>query len=529
MPKRLIAYPSTPAPDCLLGYNMQGTFTDLSALEVAADGGARVVRTQPAWANVENYATGVLALQAGYAAALARCAELGLMVEFVAAYGPPYANLGTLTVSTTTATGATVIPVTGAVLASIDFPYCHVLKNPNTQIVPDGKWAYYGALVTDHDGSSITLAAATNIELAASDTLRVHRLRYPALPDADPDEPSVVAYMRYVQFLAEQIADAGCQGWVNLWNETPWAHDHWDSRWYFYDTPPEGIVKNSRLEPIITAALDHEGLPDGVTLMSGATHKTGGSGVVALGLLTDPNQARVLTHEGVHPYGTYPEQAMWDRRSFAANSYDPVEPADASANFRNLAKRNANYRATNGRAPTVCIDETGFDITDDTDQARFLLRRVLAAWAGGASPVVIYALAEDTDYDVVAPGTYTPRTSYTALARLAALIEAIGPDGPQANAPRVAGYPTDQWQGMAAPMHGADGGLLVLWQRTYAATGWEDIPTPEATTVTVRVPSGSTVAEVVDLLTGAAVDYVTVGATIQVPVADAPVAIRTAA
>lgn len=523
MPKRLTFYPARAASAVEWGFNAGGSFTTLAEMDAIAATGGTVVRAQPAWSNVENYTTGALSLPAGYAAELDRCASLGLKPMFVAAYGPPWTQVASLTVTTQTAAGATVIPVSGS-LGSIDVPSCHVMRPANGQITVEGKWAYYGAFITAVGAADITLASATNLQLNQGDTLLVNRLRYPSVASVDPADPSIQAYIRYAKWLAQTIADHGCQGWVNLWNEESWAHDTWNNRRMFYDTPPGGLANAQRLKPVLAAAA-LEVLPPGVRFVNGASDVTGGSAVlVQTGIVTDPSQiTNAISHDGLHPYGTHhPEEHAWD--PFAVtNTYAVVDPVNVNSNFGVVAYVNDQYKAAHGVSPGLAVTEAGLFSADDTTQARYLLRRTLSLFGMGVTPVVLYAWNEGGDYKVKG------RTAETALGRISALLAAIGSGSNPANIPSVVGWPLAQgWQGMTVPLHGLNGGALVLWQRTRSDTDWPTVPSPTASTATVNIPTGRTVQAVTDLLTGSSVSYTSSGTTIMVPVADNPIAVRVA-
>ena len=194
--------------------------------QMMAECGATEARFQPGWSSVENMA-GVLALPANDEKGLEWCKTYGIKPLLVAGYGPPYQSLGKFTVADDVPIGATSIKLNQS-LEKVVVPYCHVMAG-RKQIVREGKWGYYGALIAavDQQTNTITLATATTVPLKADDPLTINKLLYPSCATASPTDPSIVAYARYAKFLATEIAAHGLSGRVELWNEPGWAHDPW--------------------------------------------------------------------------------------------------------------------------------------------------------------------------------------------------------------------------------------------------------------------------------------------------------------
>lgn len=536
MALRVNAYPARPAVDAEFGYNMVLTFTTLSDIDFAAAGGANTVRCQHGWSTAENYSTGVLTLPAPHLASLERCAELGLKPCYVAAYGPPWADIGTLTLSADAPIGTTVLSVTGP-LATIDPPFCHVMKPNGAQIVPPGRYGYYGALIhsVDVGAGTVTLAAATSVALVISDTLRVNRLRYSSLVDMNPNSVSVQGFLRYATFLAQSIADAGCEGYVCIWNETVWPDDPWESpvRFYDNDSPPPGFAAGS-IDAIMAAALNAP-LPDGVSFISGATDKSGGEGVVNKGVLTPTNSSAetlAVSHEGIHDYHNNPEGHGWDPAQVVAGQYVALHPVDDPTNFRHLAFVSDDFRRVNGFGPRPMATECGSFLTDDTRQAVYLLRRVISHWGMGVESL-IYTLNDGNYPFDVAPGLVA-RPSYTALKNLHDLVERMDgsyPSVPSA-VPTILGWADDDIPPMTVGIYGSRGhAVLFAWQRTStpsASSGWETLTTPAPLELELFRPAGTQIAEAIRVRTGDVVAYSATATKITVDIDDDPIAIRLA-
>lgn len=494
--------PALPAALALLGYNAQNNFTDLSALEAIKSGGGTLVRFQPSWSSAEDYASGTLSLGSSIETALAYCGSNGLQPIAVCAYGPPYSDVMTLTVASTTATGSYSVPIVES-LSGISTPLDHVYRSDATQIT--GKWAYYGSLIDSVSGSNIVLASATTTTLNPGDTLTVNRLRYASPADQLLTNTSLIAYFRYLEFVAGRIAANGCKGYVSIWNEPPWAHDRWDARGKFYDSVPGGMNADTRMTVFLEYALTVTGLPTGVRIISGATDKTGNDGSIEQNL--SPTSAQIQNSvllESIHPYKDNPEGDLWDRSTLNGSSYQLLnQTADSSSNFAQLAYKQDQAAVGLG----TIVTETGIDTSSDDRQAVYLLRCVAATWAA-RMPIVVFDLAGGSNYDVAAPTTYTPRLAYSALQTLMGLVAALGGPGPQKSVPIPIAYQDHTWPMMGLGIYGANGALLLLWQQTTGnETGgqWAAIPTPSTYSAQFAMPSGYSVSSAIDVKTGSTI------------------------
>lgn len=536
--KRLQPYPPVSASTAQLGYNSNSDISN-AALDAIKAGGATIVRYQPAWQSVEDYTTGNLALTGAQETFLARCASIGLQPMLIAAYGPPWTALATLTLTAQAVSGDTVLHVSGA-LGSIDVPFCHVNDAADAALnnLNSGKWAYYGQFITavNVGGGTITLASTINRTLANGSQLHVNRLRYASLPTTDPTEAGVTAYLRYAAFLAQRIAANGATGYVYLWNEVPWPHDQWDARGRFYDSPPGGVTTSGQFTGMLTAARAVT-LPSGVKFVNGLSDKTGDNGVMLNGT-PQPTVPQLAPFAGdaIHPYGDRPEQSSWDNTStaddtFGSTWYEIVHPADRGANWAHMAKANADYKVTNGVTAGLFAGECGMTTANDTRQAVYLLRRVASLWGMGAIPVV-YTFADDPTFGVVAAGTYAARTSYTALARLMTMVTAVGTIGVSSarSVPSLIASPDSRYPPMIVGVYGAAGGLLLAWQRTQpvAAATWATVSAPATINVQFQLGAGYAIAEAKDLLTGSTIVPTVAGSVMTLAIGETVQAVRTA-
>jgi hypothetical protein len=499
-----------PAGVSTLGYNMQSSFTDLTALGVLNAGGATLARYQPGWSSVEDYWTGDLSLGSDAEAALAYCGQNGIQPVMVCAYGPPFSNVYNLTVGPDGASsGSSTIPISGST-SEVDTTRDYAMQGGN-QIVAEGKWGYYGALIAGVSSNSITLASALTTSLSAGDTLNINRLRYASPADQSISNPSLVAYFRYLEFVASRLAANGCAGWCAIWNEPPWGHDPWHARGNFYDNPPAGMNTDDRMKVFLEYALTVTSLPAGVRIMNGSTDKTGGSSMLAQGL--SPTSATVsenVSVESIHQYGNLPDTHMWNPPlTVEGGSYVKLNPTvDADSNFDGMAFDNAQANI----GLTVMATEVGTEEPDDTRQAIWLARSVATCWGSNVIPI-IYALTDGFDdpvggLNVINPNTYAPRLAYTALQRLMNLVGSLGgPGGSAANIPSFLGYSGGTWPPYAVGVHGATHALLLVWQRTGhdTTTTWDTIDTPATYTCQFSLPSGASVVSATDIITGSSV------------------------
>ncbi len=399
-----------------LGFNMTNLNNEWE-FQMAQAAGSTEARFQPGWGSVENMAK-ALSLPTLDGTALTWCSTYGMHPLLVAGYGPPYQSLGNFTVAQAYPVGTTSIKLNES-LSAVVVPYCHVQGAGNTQIVAEGKWGYYGALITGTDTSTgtITLASATTGTLTMGGTLVINQLLYPSVATSSGTDTSIVAYGRYVAYLAGQISAKGLTGRVEIWNEPPWAHDPWDHRGGFYDSAPGGITTVSPNFGIAENLAAATPPPTGVHYNWAGTNKSGARSVLNTGYMSPAlTGTQVFSCEGYHPYGNSPEDDNWDPNILAGivsgggNVSTAVLPgAGWSSNFvygRYLNLKNPSLGFQQN------ITETGCQVQDGVIKARFDIRQYLAYLADGLERVTFYCFGQPNA--AVSPFTSTGNAAYSS-------------------------------------------------------------------------------------------------------------------
>lgn len=510
--------------------------------QLAAAAGAVEVRMQFSWEAVENMA-GVLALSTASETALNRCAQYGLQPLIVAAYGGPRQRILTLTVASDLPSGSYVIPVSEDVSA-INVPFCHVQRSGGAQIVPTGKWAYYGALIDSVDTANrtLTLAARTNVALAAGDTLWINRLLYASCPTTDPNDPSVAAYARYVQFLASRIDDHGLAGRVELWNEPPWAHDPWDTRYRFYDNPPPDLERTA-VQFGFAKLLETTVFPGNARLNWAGSHKSGFNSLLGPRMSPRPTQNQVsnsISSESFHPYGNTPEDHAWEPTCLADFSHSEftcnLVGTNASSNLKSAVRYDLRNQIDNGWMVEQNITETGRSTANQIGKARFVLRQYLSFQALGIPRINFYRLADAGGiYGFVDSNSQTALQAYTAMQGLIGDAGAISnpalPYG-QGDLPSVLSYrgyyplTVAVIVGTSSPSDTMNSFLFTCWQRSYPTSGdWLNLPSPDPMPVTLQLPSGVAARYAYNLNSRENIPITVSGSQVTFKVADDPVAL----
>jgi uncharacterized protein (TIGR03437 family) len=521
-----------------LGFNI--TSTNEWEYPMAANAGATEGRMGFSWDAVENMA-GVLSLSAADETALNWCAKYGLSPLLVAAYGPPRQKILTLTVSGATPSGSLVIPVREDV-STITVPYCHLQKANGDQIVPEGKWAYYGALIgaVDTANRTITLAAASNVAFAAGDKLVVNQLRYVSVPSTDPKDASIAAYARYVQYLANRIDAHGLTGRVEIWNEPPWAHDPWETRYRFYDKPPSNLEQPS-IQFGFAALLQTTKAPGTVRYNWAGPQKSGFNSLLGSRMSPHPTQDQVansISSESFHPYSDAPEDPLWDPACLAdlsiGDSKCSLEGASGGSSLKSAVRYNLANQASNGWTIEQNITETGLPTSNQVAKARWILRQFLGFHALGIHRINFYRLADSGgNYGFIDSDTQTPLPAYLAIKGLmgdvAAIAQAPVPYTPS-DLPAVTSYKgyypltTATIVGTSTPGDTANSVLFTCWQRSYPASGnWQDLPSPSPVPVTVTLPGNVAAQYAYNLTTRVRVPIGVVDSQVTFNVADDPV------
>ena len=523
-----------------LGFNINPT--NEWEFQMAAQAGAVEGRVQFSWEAVEN-TSGDLALSAASETALDRFSQYGLQPLVVAAYGPPRSRILDVTVAADVPIGSYVIPVNEDV-STIDAPLCHLQRSTGAQIVAQGKWAYYGAFIdsVEAENRTLTLAARTNVSLAAGDVLAVNRVRYPSVGTTDPNDPSIAAYARYVQFLAGRVDAHGLTGRIELWNEPPWAHDPWDTRYRFYDSPPPDLERPA-VQFGFAALLQMTLAPGNVRYNWAGGHKSGFNSLLGPRMSPHPAQDQVLSSissESFHPYGNSPEDHAWDPVCLADFSRSEftchLSGTNPSSNFKSAVRYNLRNLIDNGWAIEQNVTETGLITTNQLAKARWIIRQYLVLQTLGIQRINFYRLADSGgQYGFVDATTQTALPAYTAIQGLISDTSSISlPPLPYApgDLPSVIDYSgsypltTVAVVGTQSPSDAANSILYVAWQRSYPTAGsWLALPSPDPAAVTVQIPAGMIAAQVYDLVTRASVPSCSSDGQVVVDVADNPVAV----
>ncbi|HEY4356900.1 MAG TPA: Ig-like domain-containing protein, partial [Acidobacteriaceae bacterium] len=434
----------------------------------AAAAGARYVRFQCAWSNVEHQtpppnnqpASPQFVQDPNCVAGYASAKKYGLSPIVVAAYGPPYHKILTVAISSAASVGDKFITVrfvsgvSGDTLANLAFPYDYIRKSDGSMFT--GAHNYQGSFITsvtllDSTHAKLGLASAltTALPVSNSTTYDINEILYPSATTANANDASQVEFGNYVSFLAQDMAARGLSGQIEIWNEPAWADDSWDARGYLYDNFPSGQTWSPNYG--FAANLQARQMPAGVTLNWGGTHKSGSNSLFFGPYQPTPMRLAqpsvVFTSESFHPYGNTPEQMMWTTSCLQQSIRIPVAPSayqsctlpgeKADSNFMWAAQYNMAAKALNANAGlTQSITETGIIPPGAglrVPQARFNMRQFLGYQALGITPVTFYAISDltqtgDPNYSFVEPaagGKYTPDPSFTAMSGFMADIKPV--------------------------------------------------------------------------------------------------------
>jgi hypothetical protein len=545
--------------------------------KMAAAAGATHVRFQCGWQEVEiqtpppgnTTGTPQFALNAPCVAGLKSAATYGLHPTILAAYGSPYHRILTVTVPGGASAGANVLGVQfatgngGDTLASLRSASNTILPADGSALTKHHSYAgslITGSTLTDAAHANLTLASALTAALPASTDTQyiIQEYLYPPAATFSANDPSVLAYARYAEYLAACISRAGLTGDVEIWNEPPWNDDPWDERADFYDvfhaSPDIGPRGASLPNWGFVAALQSQVSPvPGVTYIWGGTNKSGSNSVLDSQMILNTGvpfkqPATIVTSESFHPYGNTPEDALWSAPCLAATiKPDPSAPSDfyncnlfglgpnlALAAQQSLIQRSHN--PTWGIAHS--ITETGFEgaLGDDLHKTRFIMRQFLGFQAAGVSPLDFYRLYDNSDdnFSFVsqvanAHGQHTPLPAYNALKCLMSDLASIGgtPVTPYGLLPAPVSYagtyPLDTVH-IVGHRKGnqTNSVLLALWQRSNGAN-WYKLASPPQAVVVVSVPIGMTPVQATNLDTRVPVPYTWSNQQVTFMVSDDPI------
>lgn len=558
-----------------LGFNVaQGNDWEF---QMAAAAGATHARFQCGWTGTENQtappgntpAAPQFTLASDCAAGLGSSFRYSLHPTILAAYGPPFHPILSVTVPDGAAAGATAINIQfasgagGDTLASMAAFFDTIIGSSNATIT--NRHSYAGGLitgiaVTDATHATLELASGLSAALPADTTTRylINEYLYPPPASFSPADPSVLAYAKYAEFLAGTIATSGMTGEVEIWNEPPWNDDPWDDRYDFYDKQPLPVSPGPQTTYLpnwgFAAALFSQSSPvAGVTYNWGGTEKTGGNSMLNAQMEANtgvsfwqPNS--ILTTESFHPYGNNPEDTLWSEPCLEATIHPYPQPADSyfQCNLFGVGP-NISYAAQQTLVQRSIqpswgighnITETGFygASGDDAHKARFVIRQFLGFQAAGVTPIQFYRLFDTSpgNFSFVHPianadGTHDALPAYTALAGLMSDLAKIrlSPYAAQTLPSIVAysgTYPLDTVSLVGSrPGDSANSIVFAVWQRSYTSGTWATLASPAPTPVTVQIPALDGVAAVVNLDTRTPVAYAAFGQTIVFSVSDDPI------
>ncbi len=545
--------------------------------QMAAAAGATHVRFQCGWSGVENQtappmntpAATQFTLEGDCQAGLRSSAAYGIHPTVLAAYGPPFHQILSVTVPGGAAAGEEVLNVQfasgtgGDALSSMAAYYDTIIGSSNAYIT--GKHSYAGGLIvsvtlTDSTHATLQLASALSSGLPANTTTRyiINEYLYPPPASFSPTDPSVLAYAKYAEFLASEIAASHLAGEVEIWNEPPWPDDPWDDRYDFYDNQPLPVSPGPRTAYLpnwgFAAALFSQRSPlPGVTYNWGGTHKTGGNSMLNVQMEENTGLAfwqpnTLVTTESLHPYGNNPEDMLWSEPCLratinpypmAANSFSACNLSGVGPNFAYAAQQTLIQESINPSwGIGHNITETGFEGAsgDDLHKARFVMRQFLGYQAAEVTPIQFYRLFDTSpqDFSFVAQaanadGTHSPLPAYVALAGLMSDLKEIelSPYSEQ-NLPTIAAYsgtyPLDTVSFVGSRSgDSANSILFALWQRSHTTGSWATLVSPAPAPVTVQLPPQVIVLAVLNLDTRAPVTYSKAGGQISLTVSDDPV------
>jgi hypothetical protein len=569
---------ATTAAHALAGLGWSLNPTSQWEFRAAAAAGATHARFQCSWGDAYGGRGGGGELQsppphnvsqgyempAGCAQGIAYSKQYGLKPTILAAYGPPYEQILTLTLTSAAAAGATSLQVSfasgrgGDSLRTIAYPYDYIAQAGGSGFLSP-KHSYAGTLISGialsgASHATISLASAMQTAVPAGASFIVSRVLYPSIATDTASDPSIRAFAGFVRYLGSQCATARISCEIELWNEPPWPDECWDNRIDCFDSSRHPEFKQEPNGPNwgIAAALQSSTPIPGVTYNWAGTNKSGDNTVLSPSMqqysrvpFTEP--AGLMNTESFHPYGNNPEDNMWSGPCLVAlrtvwdwSRCNVISTSSSNASegaARSILAQRINPSYGIGHS----ITETGFPGTagDNAHKARYIVRQFLGFMAANVQYVEFYRMYDtDTTTDFsfvsVSNGTATALPAYTALAGLMSDVAAIK------NAP-VTSYSTSTLGSVTSysgsyPLNivhlvGSRSGdtqnsdFIAVWQMSYLPgdRGWGTLASPAAAPVTITLPTGRKVAQAVNLDTRAMVTYTLSGQRVTFSVSDDPV------
>lgn len=553
-----------------LGFSIKGYPWEFALMQQL---GVKYLRFDCSWSATEirnlNNSSGGYALPASCANVIRWSKQFGITPQINALYGPPYGNVATVRAMSAQSAGVHTIPISalaGSTLSQLSRvcfdsnskPLCEILKSPNTQITD--RYDYSGSLITAVDAAAgtITLASAVRSPLATTDTLIINQLMYapitiPFYANTNLTDPSVLAYINYARFLGQQEIALGLDyAEVGLWNEPQWTGGLWIHGQAFWDVAtnaPYGLNQDAvgSTIPILVAAQPEIA---GVKFVNNWTNKSGATTMLNYNLLNYTTIQQVqqnVAAEAIHPYGSFPEQAMWDPNCVRRQAATRDGKFDTCILPGSVHGQNLGYQTFAAATPMmgggvpIEITETGMNSTSWTINERFETRQFLGYQAIGVSPIIFFLFADSPGsyYAWVNSNTRAPNPIYNQfLPLMKDIISVSGPPiDPVAacSSPSISHYTgtyilnTVTMRGTRNNSDQSDSILFFTWQKSNGnGTGeskWTTTPSPPAAPVSVTIPKGYRVIKVVDTISAAAVDFALKGSELTYRVADNPIEI----
>ncbi len=445
------------------------------------------------------------------------CRELDLEPIVVAGYAPPYQEVGKLTLAAPLVAGTRDLVVLEDLTGVA--PGSHIRRvradaDNNAFLTDRGTRSYGGSFMhaVDPARKTITMAAKAHKTVPLGTELVVNRYLYPPINSLEPDDPSVVAYCRYVRFLAGELHRHGVTGTIELWNEPPWPNDVWDAMPAYYDDPSLISTYDLRVrmspvhEGILANLLNGPAFPDGVRCDHAGTHKTGTGSIFSWLNPTREQLERSIESQSFHPYSELPEG-----HGGVPPYYTIGQGMSATSNFRGVFAQLQGLRPVIGPGFSHRVTEIGNWESDEVKATRHNLRQFLFYMGCDFKRLHFFGFADahnaegDPRWVEATPGLAEfVRFRYKALA-MKHLMGAVARIAGDTDVP-VAALPTvRQWSGpvplSVLPIRGTDRTVLwVSWQRSHAQP-WFDSPSPAPGQVTIEAPPGTKVVQAWNLVT----------------------------
>lgn len=461
-------YPAVPLTQAIngLGVNLGSQVNQEWAYAEAKAAGCTEVRFQIAWSNFESFSTGLYDFTS-FDIAMKLCAKYGLRPIVVAAYAPPHSTIKTITVQGLHPIGSTTI-TTSTNITDLQPGRDHI--GGLWYQIGFGKPAYYGGIIHAINGQVIELGAATIGAFADGAQVSINRLLYPSV-DQLTGSLGARKYADYVQAMAERMEHHRIAGRIEIWNEPPWVNDRWDQRSGFYDDPAsKGIpVWTYQLEPLIKELATRR-LPSSVGLVSGATHKSGGHGILRYLTAAQVAESNFVA-DAIHPYAAGPDVTWWWTTGAGTSWGAGYVNLVGSANFA-FNKKVIDENPTAGME--YVISEYGSGLGTSPHRRSYELRHLVSAWAMGIRMVNFYSLSDTAGFEMVDAVTKVPSDAWTDIKRLMSTLKTVKAEEAKYALPVISSWEGTQWNLAVCTI----GPVMVVYQRIVESGGGPFYPGP---------------------------------------------------